>query len=79
MYICCLGILRPSYYDEAYIENYDGEKKAQMFWQLQLIQQHTEVARMDNEKEAGVPMVAQRVMNLISTHKDAGSIPGLAQ
>ena len=27
----------------------------------------------------GVPVVAQLFMNLISTHEDAGLIPGLAQ
>ena len=27
----------------------------------------------------GVPFVAQQVMNLTCTHKDSGSIPGLAQ
>ena len=31
------------------------------------------------KKKAGVPVVAQRVTNLTSIHKDADSIPGLAQ
>ena len=40
---------------------------------------HTYVFLLENEKEKGVLIKAQQIMNLTNNHEDVGLIPGLAQ